>query len=298
MRVSIGMPVYNGEQFIAEAIDSILSQSFGDFELVISDNASTDATQQICEEYAKREPRVRYSRLPENLGAARNYNRVFKMASGAYFKWAAHDDILHPEFLSRCVRAFKSFDTPPSLIHPQAELIDETGKVIGQDHCSLNADSRSLLIRVFRLSQVLKERPFVTPVFGLYYRDILAKTRLIGSFVSSDLVLLLESALVGRIIQIDGAPLLQRRIHPDMSRKVNVSDEDALHWFDPATASRLPAHQKLILEYFKSIMACGELSIGARGLTAMSVISTIGLKTAREDFGRWRRKSFSAVQRT
>ena len=290
MRVSIGMPVYNGEQFIAEAIDSILAQSFGDFELIISDNASTDATQQICEKYAKREPRIRYWRLPENLGAARNYNHVFKMSSGTYFKWAAHDDILHPEFLSRCVRAFESFDTPPSLIYPQTELIDETGKVVSYDRCSLNADSRSLLVRVVRLSQVLKERPMVTPIFGLYYRDILAKTRLIGSFVSSDFVLLLESALLGRVIQIDGDPLFQRRIHPDMSRKVNVSDQDALRWFDPAAASKLSAHQRLIVEYFRSIMACGDLSIGAKGLSAISVILTIGLKSAREDFGRWRRQ--------
>ena len=102
-RVSIGLPVYNGEAHIEEAISSILAQSYRDFELVISDNGSKDKTQQICSEYAKRDRRIFYYRFEKNIGAARNFNRVFDLSSGEFFKWAASDDVIAPEYLSKCL---------------------------------------------------------------------------------------------------------------------------------------------------------------------------------------------------
>src|SRR3989337_590294 len=101
--VSIGLPVFNGEKYLRQALDSILAQTYQDFELIISDNASTDKTQQICREYVKKDSRIRYYRNKRNLGATRNHNRVFELSCGEYFKWASHDDLLAPEFLSRCV---------------------------------------------------------------------------------------------------------------------------------------------------------------------------------------------------
>ena len=98
-RVSIGLPVYNGENFLEFALDSILGQTFQDFELIISDNASTDATESICRRYAAKDSRIRYYRNPNNQGAAQNYNRVFALARGEYFKWAAHDDVCKPNYL-------------------------------------------------------------------------------------------------------------------------------------------------------------------------------------------------------
>jgi glycosyltransferase involved in cell wall biosynthesis len=91
-KVSIGMPVFNGEKFIREALDSLLAQTFTDFELIISDNASTDATETICREYEVRDERVRYVRQVENLGAAANFQFVLDEGRGEYFMWAAHDD--------------------------------------------------------------------------------------------------------------------------------------------------------------------------------------------------------------
>ena len=102
-KVSIGLPVYNGERFLARAIDSHLAQTFTDFELVITDNCSTDATEQIGREYAEKDPRVRYLRNEENLGAVGNFQRAFEETSGPYFRWAAHDDFLEPEYLERTV---------------------------------------------------------------------------------------------------------------------------------------------------------------------------------------------------
>ena len=100
-RVSVGLPVFNGERYLARAIESVLRQDFADFELVVSDNASTDRTGEICEEYARRDARVRYVRNPRNLGAGPNYDRCFRLARGEYFKWAAHDDRLAPDYLSQ-----------------------------------------------------------------------------------------------------------------------------------------------------------------------------------------------------
>src|SRR5262245_45018612 len=100
-RVSIGLPIFNGEKYVAQAFDSILAQTYADFELIISDNASTDQTEAICQAYANRDRRIRYYRNNRNLGAAANYNRVFDLSTGVYFKWAAHDDIVLPTFVTK-----------------------------------------------------------------------------------------------------------------------------------------------------------------------------------------------------
>ena len=102
-RVTIGIAVYNGAKYLDQAIQSVLAQTFTDFELIISDNASTDSTEDVCREYAARDPRVRYTRSARDLGPAENYNRCFRAARGEYFKWHAHDDVCLPTFLERCV---------------------------------------------------------------------------------------------------------------------------------------------------------------------------------------------------
>ena len=95
-KISIGMPVYNGENYLAQALRAILSQTFTDFELIISDNASTDATQRICETFAAEDSRVRYFRNSRNIGIEPNFNAAFEPARGKYFMWTAHDDLLEP----------------------------------------------------------------------------------------------------------------------------------------------------------------------------------------------------------
>ena len=99
-KVSIGMPVYNGEGYIQSAIESILQQDFTDFELIISDNGSNDKTQAICKQFAQIDSRVIYHRSDRNRGAAWNYNRLFDLSRGEYFKWQAHDDLCRPQFIS------------------------------------------------------------------------------------------------------------------------------------------------------------------------------------------------------
>ncbi len=113
VRLSIGLPVYNGERFLSAAIDSLLRQTFEDFELIISDNASTDATGAICRGYADQDRRIRYLPTKENIGSAPNFNRVIELASAPYFSWAAHDDVRAPQYLERCVEVL---DRDPSVI--------------------------------------------------------------------------------------------------------------------------------------------------------------------------------------
>ena len=103
-RLSIGLPVYNGERYLAEAFDCFLAQTFQDFEIIVCDNASTDHTAEICRSYAERDPRIRYYRNGKNLGAIPNFNRVFELSRSPLFKWAAHDDLYHPRYMETCIR--------------------------------------------------------------------------------------------------------------------------------------------------------------------------------------------------
>lgn len=106
-KVSIGMAVFNGEPFIREALDSLLAQTFTNFELIISDNASTDGTEAICREYAACDARIRYVRQPENRGGLLNFQFVLDEARGEYFMWAAADDMWHREFIRKCLLCFE-----------------------------------------------------------------------------------------------------------------------------------------------------------------------------------------------
>src|SRR5260370_10566620 len=127
-RVSIGVPVYNGENFLRETLDSLLAQTFEDFELIISDNGSTDNTPHICREYALRDNRVSYHRCDINRGFSWNNNHVFQLAQGEYFKWADHDDLCAPEYLERCITVL---DARPDVVLCDVipSNIDETGAI-------------------------------------------------------------------------------------------------------------------------------------------------------------------------
>jgi glycosyltransferase involved in cell wall biosynthesis len=291
-RVSIGLPVYNGEKYLAIALESILAQDFGDFELIVSDNASTDATQEICEAYARRDPRITYSRLPENIGGARNHNRVVQMASCDLFKWAAHDDRIHPAFLGRCLAAFETFRSPPAIVHPKAEFIDEDGVVVGPDGDRMHADSGYSFVRAFQALQAMSR---VAPIYGVIHKETLQRTRLHGSFVSSDYVVLLETALLGKIIQLEGEPLFQRRIHAQMSTIANLSDQDRLRYIDPQARLALSRRKKLYLEYVRSPIQMVELNWIEKVLCIVTIVCGVFFKRTRVLLGKYRRRLSSRL---
>ena len=141
--VTIGMPVYNGERFLVETLESLLAQTYRDFEIVISDNGSTDGTRRICEAFARKDPRILYHREEENRGAAWNYNRVVALARGRYFKWAAHDDLCMPTYLERCVDALDS-DPAVVLAYPDDQDIDEDGNPIDRKRRRMVRDPNAI----------------------------------------------------------------------------------------------------------------------------------------------------------
>ena len=100
-RLSIGLPVYNGERYLAQVLDDLLAQTFADFEIIVSDNASTDRTPEICASRIKRDPRVRYFKNTRNVGAINNFNRVFHLSKAPLFKWVASDDVHRPTYLQK-----------------------------------------------------------------------------------------------------------------------------------------------------------------------------------------------------
>ncbi|WP_172300495.1 glycosyltransferase [Pseudoruegeria sp. HB172150] len=286
--VSVGLPVYNGAEFLGQAIESILAQDLGDLELIISDNASTDETPDICANYAAADERVSYVRHTENLGAAKNYNHVFHLSSAPYFKWAAHDDLMKPQFLTRCVEAFERQQTLPSLIYPRSEFIDSDNKVLYPDRNSMHTTSPAAAVRLHRAVQAMG---LVTAVFGLFHRETLARTQLIGTYVASDYVLLLECALLGPVIHLDGEPLFQRRIHEKMSRQANRSDEEVLRWFDPkASKEKLSSRQRLRREFIKAIYRSDNLSAVEKPVCVATLFGSQTFRRVRVTGGRWRRK--------
>ena len=138
-RISIGLPVYNGELFLKEAIDAVLNQTFRDFELIISDNASTDRTAQICRDYAANDSRIRYYRNETNIGANPNFRRVFALSSTEYFKWVSHDDLQTLDFLEKTV-AIMEQDPDIVLCYPRVRVIDEAGNTIKHRSYGLDTD--------------------------------------------------------------------------------------------------------------------------------------------------------------
>jgi glycosyltransferase involved in cell wall biosynthesis len=249
--VSIGMPVYNGERFIHEALDSILAQTYPYFELIISDNASSDGTAEICRDYATRDGRIRYHRNEKNLGLSRNFNCVFEMSSGKYFKWAAHDDRLAPEFLAKCVDAL---DRNPLIVlcEPLGKTISASGTIIGEprlEPARLSSPHRH--IRFGHLMQT--DRVSSCEYFGLIRSDILRRTTLIQGYPGGENSLRVELGLQGPFMVIPEY-LFYFRDHPDRSYKKHTCLHRAGEWFDIANAGKaLYPHWRRLSDYCRCL---------------------------------------------
>ena len=120
--ISIGMPIYNSGESLRRALDGLLGQTHTHFELIISDNASTDGvTKAITEAYARRDSRIRLTRQPVNLGAVPNFLWVLKPAKGEYFMWAADDDFWSANYLEEL--ALRLDEVPEAILAtPQVQI--------------------------------------------------------------------------------------------------------------------------------------------------------------------------------
>jgi len=219
-RVTVGIPVYNGECFLREALDSLVKQTFTDYRALISDNASTDSTADICREYTRSDPRFQYVRQEQNLGAVRNFNFVAQQATSPLFMWFAHDDLLEPTYLQECVRAL---DENPDgvLAFSEARSIDGQGREVAQPWRPLSLEEADLPERFELLLDPIPYRENVT--YGLIRRKLLLRTQLEGEFAGGDRALLCELALHGRFVKVPRV-LFWRRVHSQAMTALEVEE--------------------------------------------------------------------------
>ena len=195
--VSIGLPVFNGEKGLAEALDALIDQDYSNLEIIISDNGSTDRTSEICKEFLK-DTRIKYYRSSENHGSNWNFNRVFELSSGKYFMWAAHDDLRELSFVRVCVEKLEQ--------SPQAVLCHTYTKFFIQNRkeriCITNLDSFDGVIGlVERYRETLRHFSMVA-IYGVYRSSALKKTHMLEQSVASDFAFIQELSIYGSFIQV------------------------------------------------------------------------------------------------
>src|SRR5882757_2138526 len=228
-KLSIGIPVFNGQELLPELLDSLLAQTFRDFEILICDNASSDRTPHICRKYERSDSRIHYVRNQRNLGAVANFNRVFELSTAPLFKWAAHDDLYHETYLDACVRLL---DENPDIVlaHTGTAFIDETGDMLpfeqetgsfvepktGKRYWADVPDIGDTPVATNRFWQVLTRARWGTHMFGVVRREILQQTTLLPNFEGSDRAMLAELALLGRF-KCANERLFLKRFHVNVS---------------------------------------------------------------------------------
>jgi glycosyltransferase involved in cell wall biosynthesis len=231
-RVSIGLPVYNGARYLAEALDSLLAQTYGNFELIICDNASTDQTEEICRTYAKKDERIHYIRNKTNIGASRNYMRTFESASAEYFRWATYDDISAPDFLTRCIEVLDR-KSAAVLAYPRTMLINEHRQIIEEYEDRLHLQSYRA---DERFVQFLQQVRLCNAIYGLIRTEVLKRIAPLGSYIGADICFLAELTLYGTFYEIPEF-LFYRRFHPEAySNQRNLSKQ--LEFYNPQTKPR------------------------------------------------------------
>lgn len=273
-QMSIGLPVYNGETYLPVELDSLLAQTFDDFELVISDNASSDRTGEICRDYAAGDPRIRYHRNDVNLGICPNFNRVFELSRGQYFKWACHDDRHAPTFLETCIDVLER--NPDVVIsHANEGLIDERGEPLSYCETTgayLNVQGQKVWdcwidkphlgegpTPQERFHDVLFNMNSCTHIFGVMRSDELRRIDWAKNYFGYDKVLCAEMALLGRFHQCEET-LFFRRWHPGQA--TNHTTKEKARVINPHHYSGNP--QLLMLRDYLQAIWRTPLTLGQR----------------------------------
>ena len=291
--VSIGLPVYNGGRFLKETVESILGQTYADLELVISDNASTDATAEICRQFV----RTGSARplLPQSgeSGCRQKLQHHLRVARGRYFKWQGHDDPIPPTYLERCVAVLDS-DPTVVLAYGRQCAIDEHGHpkrtgalVAARLQGRSGLASRHALARYLACVIVPIGHP-VGPIFGVIRREALRQTPLLGTYISHDLPLTAELALHGRFHQLPDIAQF-RRYHAEQGHRTHRTLAQREGWFDPARA-KLTTYPRvrLLREHFRAIQRSTRhlgVRVGcSQGTLVWCLTEVIGIRPAKSLF--------------
>jgi len=232
-RLSVGLPVYNGEKFLAESLDSLLGQTYEDFELIISDNASTDSTPEICRRYGKQDSRIRYLVQPRNIGLVANHNLVIGQARGELFKWASDDDLYARELLGRCVAALDEYPQVV-LAHSKTVLIDSVGTVQRLFDYRVAVDA----VRAPERFRSMLFDGWDDYSYGVVRTKVLRRTSLLGSHHFSDRTIITEIGLHGPFYQVPEW-MYFRRDHPERAERACPTVRSRCANMDPRRANRL-----------------------------------------------------------
>ncbi|MCI0400698.1 MAG: glycosyltransferase family 2 protein [Gammaproteobacteria bacterium] len=246
--VSIGMPVYNGERWIRSAIGSILTQDYRDLELIISDNASTDATEDICREIITADPRVRYYRNVKNLGVDANYNRVVQLARGCYFKWTSSNDLCAPQFISKCVGVL---ERRPDVVlcYPRTQLIIDDSGTLERYVDALNLEEASPCTRFRRYVNEVRLNNVLN---GVIRTETLRQTGLLRFHRASDYALVAGLAVRGKFVEVPEF-LFFRRMTPESATKLK-SESELNDYYRPERGAPLLLQQwKLAGSYLDAV---------------------------------------------
>jgi len=208
--VTIGLPVYNGESYLRQALDSLLAQDYPDFKLIISDNASTDSTSAICQEYAAKDRRIEYHRNERNIGALENFKQVFRMSDSKYFMWAAHDDLWRPSYIRKCVEALEQ-NPDAVLAYSDILFIDENGEPLDMPY-SFGAGGCGLAGRVAAMAASKGRHIGWYEIYGVIRSDALRQTSLPRNVFGPDVVLMMELCLLGSFLRVPERLFLYRMV--------------------------------------------------------------------------------------
>lgn len=232
-RLAIGLPVYNGARYLAEALTALVGQTYEDFELIISDNASTDATEEICREFARHDKRVRYIRQARNIGSVPNHNIVFSESHSELFKWASDDDLYARDLVERCVAAL---DEHPDVVlaHSFTAIIDAEDNVVRADEYPLATASPRTPTR-FR-SMLFDDGG--DDDYGVIRSDVLRRVPPFDSYHRSDRTFMSELALRGRFYQVPEWLYFRRHHAGSQETTARTIRQKSVSW-DPRRADRL-----------------------------------------------------------
>ena len=245
--ISIGMPVYNEERYIEASVNSILAQRYDPIELIISDNASTDNTGQICLDLAKRDKRIKYVRNPANFGAIANFCKVFDYAKGEYFMFAGGHDLWSPNVVTRCLETLQ--DNPATVLaFPSTAWIDDENRPVAKD--TPYYDTRGFDV-VSRHLYVLWGP--MNPVYGLIRTDALKKTRLHLQMIGGDLIILTELSFMGSFACVQDAVWYRRMDKKEESRQEKIKRYKLALFSTSGVFSKSMLHLKIPFELCKSI---------------------------------------------
>ena len=293
-KVSVGLPVYNGERYLPNALTRLLEQDFENFELIVSDNASTDGTEEICRFFAQTDGRIRYSRNETNIGLGANHNRTFELSRGLFFKWAAHDDDFPRAMLARFVSVMEESAPCVSVVYSLCEYIGEFGNIQGIDSDGVNSnDPRPHK----RLAHLLWQVHMYNSAFGLIRSDMLRKTRLLGLYPGADHVFLAELAMLGVFVEIP-EPLLRIRRHPGRTFTTKKNPHALRELFTPGKGHRfspIGIKARMELELIRSAVLA-PITLRDKMLCTAVAAVTPQWRSFRAFGGRKKRKLFRIIR--